>query len=56
MDCYNFEFPLALFLGSSAVYTSSAVAFNPFWFSLDVFNWHGPISVEHDASLCMNAF
>jgi hypothetical protein len=51
MDCYNFEFPLALFVASAGVYTSAAVGFNPFWFSLDQLKWHGPISVEHDASL-----
>ncbi|KAF8320348.1 Cloroperoxidase [Clavulina sp. PMI_390] len=51
MDCYNFSFPLALFVASAGIYTSAAVGFNPLWFSLDQLKWHGPISVEHDASL-----
>jgi len=51
MDCYNYDFPLALFVASAGIYTSTAVSWNPLWFSLDELKWHGPISVEHDASL-----
>lgn len=52
MDCYNFDTSLALFVAAAGPYTSLLRSLNPFWFSLDQLNWHGTISVEHDASLC----
>lgn len=52
MECYNFEFPLALLLASAGAYTGVAVGWNPAWFNLDQLSWHSTISVEHDQSLC----
>jgi len=54
MECYNFEFSLALFVASAGIYTSILTSWNPVWFSLDQLNKHFHISIEHDASLTRN--
>jgi len=51
MDCYNFNFAMALILSLAGIYTGTVVGWNPFWFNLDQLNWHSTVSVEHDASL-----
>lgn len=51
MDCYNFDFALALFVGSAGIFTSVFMHANPLWFDLAELQVHNKISIEHDASL-----
>jgi len=51
MECYNFDFALALFVASAGIYTSLFTNVNPLWFDLSMLQVHNNISIEHDASL-----
>jgi len=51
MECFNFNFGIALIVGLTGIYTGTLVGWNPLWFSLDQLKWHSKISIERDASL-----
>ncbi|KAF8317714.1 hypothetical protein DL93DRAFT_2076858 [Clavulina sp. PMI_390] len=51
MECYNFDFSLALFVASAGIYTSLFTHSNFLWFDLGELQTHNGFSIEHDASL-----